>query len=129
MAIAAAEAGKSPEQSDPEISEAIDFACYARRAMELDEVDGARFLARSSDRRRTAVELPHRDPRGRDIRRPGGRRAVIHKPAAPTPRCAMAVLEAPVGGRCPRECASACSPTRDPRAKRLLSHPQVDRSS
>ncbi|WP_238072519.1 proline dehydrogenase family protein, partial [Rhodococcus zopfii] len=43
--VMVAEAGKTLDQADPEVSEAIDFArWYADRARELDTVDGARFV-------------------------------------------------------------------------------------
>ncbi|HNP55471.1 MAG TPA: bifunctional proline dehydrogenase/L-glutamate gamma-semialdehyde dehydrogenase [Gordonia sp. (in: high G+C Gram-positive bacteria)] len=128
MAIAAAEAGKSPEQSDPEISEAIDFArYYARRAMELDEVDGARF---SPDRLIVVAppwNFPIAIPAGGTFAALAVGAAVIHKPAAPTPRCAMAVLEALWEAGVPREVCVGMFPDEGPAGKRLLSHPQVDR--
>ena len=41
----ASEAGKTVDQADPEVSEAVDFAQLLRRAgRELDTVDGARFV-------------------------------------------------------------------------------------
>ncbi|MEV4900180.1 bifunctional proline dehydrogenase/L-glutamate gamma-semialdehyde dehydrogenase [Citricoccus sp. NPDC055426] len=44
LEVAAAETGKTLDQGDPEVSEAIDFArYYGRLARGLDEVQGARF--------------------------------------------------------------------------------------
>src|SRR5690606_26911905 len=43
--IMAAEGGKTVDQSDPEVSEAIDFAhYYAERGRELEHLDGAEFV-------------------------------------------------------------------------------------
>lgn len=45
LEVAAAETGKTLDQGDPEISEAVDFAhYYARLARGLDEVEGARAV-------------------------------------------------------------------------------------
>lgn len=43
--VAASEAGKTIDQADTEVSEAIDFArYYAQQAAELDQLEGARFV-------------------------------------------------------------------------------------
>ncbi|MDQ6754706.1 MAG: bifunctional proline dehydrogenase/L-glutamate gamma-semialdehyde dehydrogenase, partial [Actinomycetota bacterium] len=45
LEVMASEAGKTLDQSDPEVSEAIDFAhFYAEQARTLDDVDGATFV-------------------------------------------------------------------------------------
>ncbi len=45
LEVAAAETGKTLDQGDPEVSEAVDFArYYGRLARRLDEVEGARFV-------------------------------------------------------------------------------------
>ena len=45
LEVMASETGKTIEQGDPEVSEAIDFAhYYAERAKDLETVDGARFV-------------------------------------------------------------------------------------
>ncbi|MDI3331598.1 MAG: bifunctional proline dehydrogenase/L-glutamate gamma-semialdehyde dehydrogenase [Micrococcus sp.] len=45
LEVAGAETGKTLDQGDPEVSEAIDFArYYGRLARGLDEVEGARFV-------------------------------------------------------------------------------------
>ena len=45
LEVMASETGKTIDQGDPEVSEAIDFAhYYAERARELDDVDGATFV-------------------------------------------------------------------------------------
>jgi RHH-type transcriptional regulator, proline utilization regulon repressor / proline dehydrogenase / delta 1-pyrroline-5-carboxylate dehydrogenase len=46
LEVAAAETGKTLDQGDPEVSEAVDFArYYGRLARGLDEVEGARFVS------------------------------------------------------------------------------------
>ncbi len=62
--IMAHEAGKTIAESDPEISEAIDFAhYYAERAKDLESDLGRRVHAVEGHRGHAAVELPGRDPR------------------------------------------------------------------
>ena len=49
LEVAAAETGKTLDQGDPEVSEAVDFAhYYARLARGLDAVEGARCLLYTS---------------------------------------------------------------------------------
>ena len=59
----AAECGKTIDQGDPEVTEAIDFAhYYAERGRELDRVDGRPLQPVAADGGDAAVELPGRDP-------------------------------------------------------------------
>ena len=128
VSVAAAEAGKAVAQSDPEISEAIDFArYYAHRALELDDVHGAEF---TSDRVVVIAppwNFPIAIPAGGTFAALAAGAAVIHKPAAPTPRCAMAVLEALWEAGVPRDVCVGMFPDEGAAGRRLLSHPDVDR--
>ncbi|MDP4971982.1 MAG: aldehyde dehydrogenase family protein, partial [Pontimonas sp.] len=44
LAVMMQEAGKTLQEGDPEVSEAIDFArYYAQSSLELEDIDGAEF--------------------------------------------------------------------------------------
>ena len=63
LEVMASETGKTIDQGDPEVSEAVDFAhYYAESARKLDDVDGATFVPAEAHRRDPAVELPGRHP-------------------------------------------------------------------
>ncbi|GAB10550.1 proline dehydrogenase/delta-1-pyrroline-5-carboxylate dehydrogenase, partial [Gordonia araii NBRC 100433] len=128
IAVAAAEAGKSAAQSDPEVSEAIDFArYYARRAVELENVSGARF---TPDRLIVVTppwNFPIAIPAGGTLAALAAGAAVIHKPAASTPRCSMAVLETLWEAGVPRDVCIGMFPDEGAAGRRLISHPDVDR--
>ncbi|MCF8590305.1 proline dehydrogenase family protein [Gordonia liuliyuniae] len=128
VSIAAAEAGKSVAQSDPEISEAIDFArYYAHRALELDRIDGARFTPDRVIVVTPPWNFPLAIPAGGTFAALAVGAAVIHKPAAPTPRCSMAVLEALWDAGVPREACLGVFPDEGDAGRALISHPDVDR--
>ncbi|GEE02025.1 proline dehydrogenase [Gordonia spumicola] len=128
VSIAAAEAGKSVAQSDPEISEAIDFArYYAHQALELDSVTNAAFTPDRVVVVTPPWNFPIAIPAGGTFAALAVGAAVIHKPAAPTPRCSMAVLEALWEAGVPRDVCVGVFPDEGPAGKKLISHPDVDR--
>lgn len=126
--VAASETGKTIDQADPEVSEAVDFAhYYAERARELDTFDGARFEPVGV----TAVIPPWNFPLAITA---GGvlaalitGSAVVLKPAAPAIRCGALIVQALWEAGVPRSAlALAHIPERDV-ASSLVSHPSVDR--
>ncbi|WOC11186.1 bifunctional proline dehydrogenase/L-glutamate gamma-semialdehyde dehydrogenase [Gordonia sp. MP11Mi] len=128
VSIAAAEAGKSVAQSDPEISEAIDFArYYAHRALELDRIDGANFTPDRVIVVTPPWNFPIAIPAGGTFAALAVGAAVIHKPAGPTPRCSMAVLEALWDAGVPRDVCHGVFPDEGDAGRALISHPDVDR--
>ncbi|WP_347957351.1 proline dehydrogenase family protein [Gordonia aichiensis] len=128
VSIAAAEAGKSVAQSDPEISEAIDFArYYAHRALELDEVAGAEFTPDEVVVVTPPWNFPIAIPAGGTFAALAVGAAVIHKPSKPTPHCSMAVLEALWEAGVPRDACQGVFPDEGPAGRKLISHPGVDR--
>ena len=63
LEVMAAECGKTLDQGDPEVSEAVDFArYYATLAEELDQVDGARHVAVKLTVVAPPWNFPGRDP-------------------------------------------------------------------
>ena len=88
LQVMAAEAGKTVDQADPEISEAIDFAhYYAELSAELAETDGAA----PAPARLTLVtppwNFPVAIPAGSVLAALAAGSAVVLKPAGPTERC------------------------------------------
>jgi len=93
--VMASECGKTIDQADPEVSEAIDFASYyAHLAEQLDEVDGA--VARPVDL--TVVtppwNFPVAIPAGSTLAALAAGSAVVLKPAPQAERCGAILAEA-----------------------------------
>ncbi|CAG7844114.1 Bifunctional protein PutA [Pseudoclavibacter triregionum] len=104
MEVAASEAGKTLDQSDPEISEAIDFAhYYAELAVALEQVDGAEY-----DPSRLVVVTPPWNfpvaiPAGSTLAALASGASVIIKPARQAARCGAVMVEALWAAGVPRE--------------------------
>ena len=103
VTVAAAEGGKTIEQSDPEVSEAIDFArYYADRALELEpgaslHTDGAHFTPDVLTLVTPPWNFPVAIPIGGVLAALAAGSAVVIKPAPPVPGCtetAVAALHA-----------------------------------
>ncbi len=121
--IAAAEVGKSLAQSDPEISEAIDFMrYYAHRALELDQVEGASFAPDRLVLITPPWNFPLAIPTGGTAAALAAGAAVIHKPPQPTPHCSMAILECLWDAGVPREVLLGMHPDEGDAGRALVSH-------
>ena len=71
LEVMGSECGKTLDQGDPEVSEAIDFAHYYAMLGQRARTGRRRAVPASAPHRgRPAVELPGRDPRGRGARGP-----------------------------------------------------------
>ncbi|GAB2469507.1 proline dehydrogenase family protein [Luteococcus sediminum] len=128
VTIAAAEVGKSVQQSDTEISEAIDFArYYAHRALELDEVANASFVPDRCVLVTPPWNFPIAIPAGSTFAALAAGAGVIHKPSKPTPHCSMAVLEALWEAGVPCDLLHGIAPDEGEVGRRLVSHEGVDR--
>lgn len=128
LSVAAAEAGKSLEQTDPEISEAIDFArYYAHSALKLDQVDGAEFTADKLVLITPPWNFPLAIPAGGTFAALAAGAAVIHKPSRPTPHCSMTILEALWDAGVPRDVLHGVYPDERDAGQKLVSHDGVDR--
>ncbi|MDZ5078195.1 bifunctional proline dehydrogenase/L-glutamate gamma-semialdehyde dehydrogenase [Nesterenkonia sp. HG001] len=128
VSIAAAEVGKSVAQSDPEVSEAIDFArYYAHRALELEQVEHAEFTPDRLVLVTPPWNFPLAIPAGSTFAALAAGAAVVHKPSKPTPHCSMAILEALWEAGVPREVLHGVYPDERQAGKKLVSHPDVDR--
>ncbi|WP_010525940.1 bifunctional proline dehydrogenase/L-glutamate gamma-semialdehyde dehydrogenase [Nesterenkonia sp. F] len=128
VSLAAAEVGKSVAQSDPEVSEAIDFArYYAHRALELEQVELAEFAPDRLVLVTPPWNFPLAIPLGSTVAALAAGAAVIHKPSTPTPHCSQALLEALWEAGVPREVLHGVFPDESEVGRHLVSHPDVDR--
>ncbi|MCH8560042.1 bifunctional proline dehydrogenase/L-glutamate gamma-semialdehyde dehydrogenase [Nesterenkonia sp. DZ6] len=128
VSIAAAEVGKSVAQTDPEISEAIDFArYYAHSALEIEQVEHARFIPDRLVLITPPWNFPLAIPAGGTFAALAAGAAVIHKPSNHTPHCSMAILDALWDAGVPREVLHGVYPFEGADGKRLVSHDGIDR--
>lgn len=126
--IAAAEVGKAVEQSDPEISEAIDFArYYAHLALELEGVDNAEFTPDRVVVVTPPWNFPIAIPAGSTFAALAAGAGVIHKPSKPSQHCSTAVVEALWEAGVPRRVLHCVYPANRDAGRKLVSHPKVDR--
>ena len=126
--VMAAETGKTLDQADPEISEAVDFAhYYAERARELDDVDGASF----SPVRLTVVtppwNFPVAIPAGSTLAALAAGSSVIIKPAPQARRSGSVMVEALWAAGVPREVLHLAHLDEGDLGRQLLADPRVDR--
>lgn len=95
LAVAGNEVGKPLDQSDPEVSEAIDFAhYYAEQAEPLYEMPGAVFTPATLTVVTPPWNFPIAIPLGGVLAALAAGSAVILKPATPTRRCGALIAEA-----------------------------------
>ncbi|CAM3849105.1 bifunctional proline dehydrogenase/L-glutamate gamma-semialdehyde dehydrogenase [Isoptericola cucumis] len=89
------EPGKTVAESDPEVSEAIDFASYyAQSAEQLEQVDGATFAPDGVTLVTPPWNFPVAIPTGGVLSALAAGSAVLAKPAPPTPRCFEIAIDA-----------------------------------
>lgn len=128
LSVAAAEAGKSLEQTDPEISEAIDFArYYAHSALQMETIEDAQFTADKLVLITPPWNFPLAIPAGGTFAALAAGAAVIHKPSKPTPHCSMTILEALWDAGVPREVLHGVYPDEREAGRKLVAHEGVDR--
>ncbi|MCS5715946.1 bifunctional proline dehydrogenase/L-glutamate gamma-semialdehyde dehydrogenase [Herbiconiux sp. CPCC 205716] len=126
--VMAAETGKTIDQADPEVSEAIDFArYYAHTALELDTVEGAVFVPS----RLTVVvppwNFPVAIPAGGVLAALAAGSAVIIKPAPQARRSAAVMVEALWESGIPRELLTLVDVDEGDLGRQLMSDERVDR--
>ncbi|WP_309125229.1 proline dehydrogenase family protein [Kocuria sp.] len=128
LAVAGAEAGKTLDQGDPEVSEAVDFCrWYARRALELEGVDGARFVPDRLVLVTPPWNFPLAIPTGSTVAALATGAAVVHKPAPETRRCSTAVVQALWDAGVPRDVLQLVDSAEGETGRALVAHPGVDR--
>jgi RHH-type proline utilization regulon transcriptional repressor/proline dehydrogenase/delta 1-pyrroline-5-carboxylate dehydrogenase len=128
ISVAAAEVGKSVQQADVEISEAIDFArYYAHCAEALAEVRNATFTPDRVVLVTPPWNFPLAIPAGGTFAALAAGAGVIHKPSKPTPHCSMEILEALWDAGVPRELLRGVYPAKRSVGQTLVSHEGIDR--
>ncbi|MBF4994270.1 bifunctional proline dehydrogenase/L-glutamate gamma-semialdehyde dehydrogenase [Arthrobacter gandavensis] len=128
LEVMAAEAGKTLDQGDPEVSEAIDFArYYAERARELDTVDGARFHPARLTLVTPPWNFPVAIPAGSTLAALAAGSSVVLKPAGPAARCGAVLAEALWEAGVPRDVLRFVQLGESELGRELISHPAVDR--
>jgi len=125
--VAASECGKVLEQTDPEVSEAVDFArYYATRAELLGSVDGATFECLDV----TVVTPPWNFPiaiaAGGVLAALAAGSAVVLKPAEPAHRCGAVVAEALWAAGVPRDALVYARVDELALGRELLTHAHAD---
>ncbi|GAB3519103.1 bifunctional proline dehydrogenase/L-glutamate gamma-semialdehyde dehydrogenase [Arthrobacter monumenti] len=126
--VMASETGKTIDQSDPEISEAIDFAhYYAERARELDDVDGATFVPSRLTVVTPPWNFPVAIPAGSTLAALAAGSAVVIKPAKQARRCGAVMVEALWEAGVPREVLAMVQLGNRDLGRQLVSDPRVDR--
>lgn len=128
LEVMAAEAGKTLDQGDPEVSEAIDFAhYYAELARGLDAVDGARFEPARLTLVTPPWNFPVAIPAGSTLAALAAGSAVVLKPAGLAQRCGAVLAEALWEAGVPRDVLRLVHVEEDERGRALVAHPDVDR--
>ncbi|MFD1214822.1 aldehyde dehydrogenase family protein, partial [Arthrobacter sp. GCM10027362] len=128
LEVMAAEAGKTLDQGDPEVSEAVDFAhYYAERARELDEVDGATFVPARLTVVTPPWNFPVAIPAGSTLAALAAGSAVVIKPARQAARCGAVMVQALWEAGVPRDVLQLVQLSERGLGRELISHPGVDR--
>ena len=128
MEVMASETGKTLDQSDPEVSEAIDFAhFYAERARELDRVDGARFVPSRLTVVAPPWNFPVAIPAGSTLAALAAGSGVVIKPARQARRSGAVMVEALWRAGVPRDALRLVQLADQSLGERLIAHEDVDR--
>ena len=130
VAVMAAEAGKTVGESDPEVSEAVDFArYYADRALELEDgpmADGARFTPFGLTLITPPWNFPVAIPIGGVLAALAAGSAVVIKPAPQTPGCVEEAVAALHAAGVPTDVLQVVRTDEDEVGQHLVSHADVD---
>ena len=128
LEVMGAECGKVIEQSDPEVSEAIDFAHYsAERARTLETVDGATFTPVGVTVVTPPWNFPVAIPAGSTLAALAAGSAVVIKPAGLAERSGAVMVEALWEAGVPREVLKLVQVSENDLGRQLLTHPAVER--
>ncbi|MFT4287930.1 bifunctional proline dehydrogenase/L-glutamate gamma-semialdehyde dehydrogenase [Nocardioides sp.] len=128
LEVMAAETGKTLDQGDPEVSEAIDFAnYYASLAEQLDAVDGAGQVPVRLTVVTPPWNFPVAIPAGSTLAALAAGSSVVIKPATQARRCGSVMVEALWAAGVPRDVLRLVHLDEGDLGRRLVSHPGVDR--
>ncbi|MFP5366211.1 MAG: bifunctional proline dehydrogenase/L-glutamate gamma-semialdehyde dehydrogenase, partial [Actinomycetes bacterium] len=128
LEVMASETGKTIDQGDPEVSEAVDFAhYYAESARKLDKVDGATFVPAKLTVVTPPWNFPVAIPAGSTLAALAAGSAVVLKPAKQAARSGAVMIEALWEAGVPRDVLTMVQLGERELGKQLISHPAVDR--
>lgn len=128
LEVMGAECGKTLDQGDPEVSEAVDFAhYYAELGRELENVRGARFVPPSLTVVTPPWNFPVAIPAGSTLAALAAGSAVVIKPAAEARRSGAVMVEALWEAGVPRELLAYIQLSERDLGTALIAHPKVDR--
>lgn len=126
--VMASETGKTIDQGDPEVSEAVDFAhYYAESARKLDDVDGATFVPAKLTVVTPPWNFPVAIPAGSTLAALAAGSAVVIKPAKQARRSGAVMIEALWEAGVPRDVLTMVQLGERELGRQLISHPAVDR--
>ncbi|MFW2514251.1 proline dehydrogenase family protein [Demequina sp. SO4-13] len=125
--VMASEAGKTLDQSDPEVSEAIDFArYYADSALRLHEVVGAVPVPRALTVVTPPWNFPVAIPAGSTLAALAAGSAVLLKPAEEARRCSAVVVDILHGAGVPQDLVRLIDLDPKKLGHALIRDPRVD---
>ncbi|MDF2442994.1 MAG: RHH-type transcriptional regulator, proline utilization regulon repressor / proline dehydrogenase, partial [Subtercola sp.] len=128
LELMASETGKTLDQADPEVSEAIDFArFYAELALELDQVEGATFVPAGLTVVSPPWNFPVAIPAGSTLAALAAGSSVVIKPAPQAARCGAVLVEALWQAGVPREVLKLVNVDEQQLGRQLIADPRVDR--
>lgn len=128
LEVMASECGKTIDQGDPEVSEAIDFAYYyATLAEELDTIDGARHQPVALTVVTPPWNFPVAIPAGSTLAALAAGSAVIIKPAPQAQRCGSLMVQALWEAGVPRDALHLAHIDEGDLGRTLVADPRVDR--
>ncbi|MDA2892826.1 bifunctional proline dehydrogenase/L-glutamate gamma-semialdehyde dehydrogenase [Mycolicibacterium sp. BiH015] len=128
LEVMAAETGKTLDQGDPEVSEAIDFAnYYACLAEDLDRVDGAQAVPVGLTVVTPPWNFPVAIPAGSTLAALAAGSAVIVKPATQARRCGSMMVHALWEAGIPRDVLQLVHVDESDLGTQLVSDPRVGR--
>ncbi|WP_110241307.1 proline dehydrogenase family protein [Nocardioides gilvus] len=128
LEVMAHECGKTLDQSDPEVSEAIDFAnFYALSAEELERVDGAVPVPVEVTVVTPPWNFPVAIPAGSTLAALATGSAVVLKPAGAARRCGAVLAEALWAAGVPRDVLQLVNVSESDLGSTLVGDPRVGR--
>lgn len=128
LEVMASECGKTLDQGDPEVSEAVDFAnYYAHLAEQLDEVDGAEHHPVGLTVVTPPWNFPVAIPAGSTLAALAAGSAVVVKPAPQAQRCGSVMVEALWAAGVPADALQLVHVEEGDLGRALVGDPRVDR--
>ncbi|KAA0976229.1 aldehyde dehydrogenase family protein [Paeniglutamicibacter gangotriensis] len=128
LEVMGSECGKTLDQGDPEVSEAIDFAhYYAQRGLDLETTDGATFVPSKLTVVTPPWNFPVAIPAGSTLSALASGSSVIIKPAGQAARSGAVMVEALWEAGVPRDVLQLVQLSERSLGTAMVSHPSVDR--